>query len=354
MVPTKVESHTKFGILAFLVSLMLTLPSSIFAFRSSGIHSVVNSRISANQLELGTKTASLPISNPIRSRQTSSSIFKLLSSSSSEYEARNESSISKARRDMLIQSVAFFIAGLGMDGSANVPIAAAEEGSDMFTSLVSQEEVQPTKLQDADGVKVFKTQSGLKYIEIKEGTGPQPRYGQFCSISYKASIKFPASSKSSSSFPSLNPLDMTNNNSNKPIPFETDPAYLLKHGSGRVIPGLDEGLHTMKVGGIRRLFIPPKLGYIQNGLGPIPASPLDRQKLNKLLRRMVELKGGDLVFDVELRSVMDDEADQGYYSDYSMSIEDFETLRDNIQKAGREARDARKNGNGSVGGTNTI
>lgn len=172
-----------------------------------------------------------------------------------------------------------------------------------------------------DEIQVFKTASGLKYIDLQLGTGPTPKYGQLCSIRYEAYIKLPSSAK---------------NPNPKPELFEKQTAYLLKHGNGRTIPGLDEGLHTMKVGGKRRLLIPPKLGYIDSGLGPIPEYPWDRNKLNKLLTSMIEQSGGTVIFEVTLLSAIDDEADQGYYSDDSLSPEDFDTLRKNLQRKVQE------------------
>jgi len=47
-------------------------------------------------------------------------------------------------------------------------------------------------------------------------------------------------------------------------------AFSFPLGAGRVIPGWDEGVKGMKVGGKRTLIVPAAMGYGENGAGPIP------------------------------------------------------------------------------------
>lgn len=52
------------------------------------------------------------------------------------------------------------------------------------------------------------------------------------------------------------------------------------------IKGMEEGLHSMRVGGKRRIIIPRELGYTVQGLGPYPANARNRDVLVKVSTRV--------------------------------------------------------------------
>ena len=90
------------------------------------------------------------------------------------------------------------------------------------------------------------TPSGLKYTDVKEGTGAQPRAGQTAVVHYTGWL-----------------LDGTKFDSSK----DRGQPFQFPLGQGRVIKGWDEGVATMKVGGVRKLTIPASLGYGAQGAG---------------------------------------------------------------------------------------
>ncbi|CAM9314796.1 unnamed protein product, partial [Discosporangium mesarthrocarpum] len=149
------------------------------------------------------------------------------------------------------------------------------------------------------------TKNGVKYFDYRVGEGESPRWGQDCVIRYVLYGRPSSDAK-------LVRIDSSDNNGEP---------YLLKHGNGRQVKGLEEGLHSMRVGGKRRIIVPEELGYTVQGLGPFPAEARNRDQLIKVLTSFKTGKG-ELFFDVELLEAFDDEADQGYYEDTSVTIEE--------------------------------
>jgi len=92
------------------------------------------------------------------------------------------------------------------------------------------------------------TPSGLKYTDINVGTGATPQPGQTVEVHYVGTLE--NGKKFDSSRDRRQP-------------------FTFKLGVGQVIKGWDEGVATMKVGGVRKLIIPPDLGYGERGAGGV-------------------------------------------------------------------------------------
>ena len=90
------------------------------------------------------------------------------------------------------------------------------------------------------------TDSGMKYVDLKVGDGASPRMGQGVRVHYTGWLEngteFDSSYKRG-----------------QPAEFSLGPG---------LIPGWNEALQSMKVGGKRRIILPPKLAYGQAGRPP--------------------------------------------------------------------------------------
>ena len=104
----------------------------------------------------------------------------------------------------------------------------------------------PAALRGGSGAEVT-TASGLKYTDLVVGTGPSPRTGQTAVVHYTGTLT--NGTKFDSSRDRGQPME-----------------YVF--GRQPMIKGWDEGITTMKVGGRRRLVIPPALGYGDYGSPP--------------------------------------------------------------------------------------
>ena len=114
-------------------------------------------------------------------------------------------------------------------------------------SVVNQSTPTPSKLIAMENTEnQVTTASGLKYVEIAEGTGETPTKGQTVSVHYTGTLENGKKFDSS-------------RDRNQPFEFQI--------GEGQVIKGWDEGLSTMKPGGRRKLIIPADLGYGARGAG---------------------------------------------------------------------------------------
>ena len=93
----------------------------------------------------------------------------------------------------------------------------------------------------------------LKTEDIKEGTGPAVKSGDNIVIHYKGTLTDGSTFDSSYE---------------RGEPFETT------IGVGQVIEGWDKGIIGLKVGGKRKLTIPPAMGYGDRPAGKIPPNSI--------------------------------------------------------------------------------
>ncbi len=142
---------------------------------------------------------------------------------------------------------------------AQGPPAAAPQAA------INPSAVPTTTKIDGKTVTLKTLPSGVKYYDMKVGTGANPKIGQTVSVQYTGTLldgtKF----------------DSSYDHGGQPIDFPI--------GVGRVIKGWDEGVPSMKVGGKRRLVIPSDLAY--GASPPTPTIP----------------PNATLVFDIELVAV---------------------------------------------------
>ena len=125
--------------------------------------------------------------------------------------------------------------GLSGWGTLSATALATEEGKTM----------EPSK--DA-GAKEIVTPTGLKYADLEVGAGAQAKAGDIVEVHYTGWL-----------------LDGTKFDSSR----DSNRPFRFKLGAGQVIKGWDEGVAGMKVGGKRKLTIPPELGYGRQGAGGV-------------------------------------------------------------------------------------
>ncbi len=114
-----------------------------------------------------------------------------------------------------------------------------------------------------DTTKLLRTASGLGIEDLRVGTGTTAQSGNVVAVHYTGWL-----------------TDGTKFDSSR----DRGEVFVFALGRRQVIDGWDEGVAGMKVGGRRKLVIPPSLGYGDQANGPIPAN-------------------STLVFDVELCGV---------------------------------------------------
>jgi peptidylprolyl isomerase len=122
--------------------------------------------------------------------------------------------------------------------ATNAPAATAPAGANV-------------EMDKDTGKPIVTTPSGLKYVDLVVGPGPAVKQGDHVAVKYVGKL-----------------LDGTTFDASANHP-EMGPTFNYVQGVTSLIPGWTEGTSTMKVGGKRKLIIPPQLGYGMQGAGDV-------------------------------------------------------------------------------------
>jgi len=111
-----------------------------------------------------------------------------------------------------------------------------------------KEEAPAAEEKKEEAMEEVTTASGLKYVDYKVGDGASPTKGARVTVHYTGTL-----------------VDGTKFDSS----VDRGQPFVFPIGMGRVIKGWDEGVMSMKIGGKRKLIIPPELGYGARGAGGV-------------------------------------------------------------------------------------
>ncbi|CAI9093094.1 OLC1v1028509C1 [Oldenlandia corymbosa var. corymbosa] len=195
------------------------------------------------------------------------------------------------RRRLLMSSSIAVLTLTYFNGDDDAPALAASQYADM--PALRGKDYGKTKMRYPDYVE---TNSGLQYKDLRVGDGPTPKIGETVvvdwdgyTIGYYGRI-FEARNKT------------------KGGSFEGSEKefYKFKIGSDEVIPAFEEAVSGMSPGGVRRIIVPPELGYPDNDYnkkGPRPTTFSGQRALDFVLRNQ-GLIDKTLLFDIELLKIV--------------------------------------------------
>jgi FKBP-type peptidyl-prolyl cis-trans isomerase len=159
---------------------------------------------------------------------------------------------------------AALIAWLALAGCASSKSAKTSETAATTTTTTGAPGVTAQAAAPTSGPREVTLSGGLKYVDLKVGDGAIAENGMDVSVHYTGWL--------------TDGTRFDGSEGGQPLSFRL--------GSGQVIRGWEDGIRGMRVGGKRKLTIPPAMGYGDRGTpgGPIPPN-------------------ATLVFDVELMGV---------------------------------------------------
>ena len=167
----------------------------------------------------------------------------------------------------------------------NAPITLALGVGAPSSSLV--------ELVDSDAV-VVRLDSGVTYRDLRDGTG-----NEVATEGTRVNIQWVLKRSNGYS------IDASSNNDGVPFIFTVGGSKQQQ----RAIAGLDEGIRGMKIGGIRRIVLPPSLAYVEglnddgSSPGPVPVGFGPKQRIRRVMENRMDVPDESFLLDVKLTRI---------------------------------------------------
>jgi len=152
------------------------------------------------------------------------------------------------RLALILLACVALLAVAGCGGGGDDSSSEATSGSSEATTTAKKAKPGAKKTKPKVTVPSGPPPKQLEIEEIEEGTGAEAKKGDAVSVQY-VGVGYESKEEFDSSW-----------SRNEPFSFQL--------GAGMVIPGWDQGVEGMKVGGRRELIIPPELAYGEAGSPP--------------------------------------------------------------------------------------
>eukprot|EP00434_Breviolum_minutum_P015833 symbB.v1.2.013948.t2/scaffold1003.1/size206925/8 len=166
----------------------------------------------------------------------------------------------------------FFMLGVGMHGLIIPLESKAEAPRDPGRDVTRFE----------DNLLMTELPSGLKYADVRLGTGASPKDGTKVTIDY---VMMTTGARYG------NKIDSTK---------DREAPYSFVVGDESIIKGLSEAVASMREGGIRRIVIPQRLGFTDESKQPVPPNFAEFQRFRNIYLNPNRVYQPDLVMDVKL------------------------------------------------------
>lgn len=140
-----------------------------------------------------------------------------------------------------------------------------------------------------DGTDQVELPSGVMYVDLRPGSGDAVTEGKRVNIQWVLKRS--------------NGYFVDSSAKNDGVPF----IFTVGGDPKGAIAGVDEGIRGMKVGGIRRIIIPPSMAYVdgvEDGKpGPIPVGFGPKQRMRRVMLLLKDIPGEFVVVDVKATRV---------------------------------------------------